>query len=558
MASKKTADTIFVNGRVLTLNSQSSISQGLAVQGNRIRAVGGNTSMKRLAGRTTKIVDLKGKSMMPGFIDGHAHMDREGLKYIYPSLERARSIKDIQNIIRREVKRKKPGEWIITMPLGTPPYYDDAQATLKEDRLPNRKDLDAVAPDNPVYIKGAWSFWGEPPIITVANSLALKKAGIGKSTRSPHKGIRIEKEPRTGKPNGIFREYNLTPVLEHTLFKVVPGFTAKQRVTALRKSMRLYNEYGITSVYEGHGVTAEVMSAYRELWSKKQQTVRAYLALSPTWNSIAEAEDAIRACSLIAEQGKGDEWLKIGGMYIEYGGDSRLAKLRAQCCLHSDWAGFDYKANTPEEYRTLIELIAGNKIRINTYVGGDLEGPLHALEDLAKTVSLKQLRIVFVHLKIASPDQIKRMRKLNIHSTCTPFNHLCQRGTYLLNDNVNINDAVPLKGLLRAKIPAALSTDNLPFNPMETLWAAEARQDFGSGQIIAAKQRIPREELLRGFTSVGASLSFEEDLKGTLEPGKLADLVVLSEDPLKVSTEELRNIEVKLTMVVGKVVYQRN
>ena len=557
VATGTSPDFILLNGRVLTLDEHFSVARGLAVQGSRIQAVGGTAALRRLAGPRTEVLDLRGKTVMPGFVDAHAHMDREGLKHLCPTVAGARSIEDIQSIVRQQVKRKKPGEWIVTMPLGEPPFYFDPVDILREGRPPRREDLDVVAPRNPVYIRGIWGYWGRPPIISVANSLALQLADIHRGTRAPHRAVKIEKDPQTGEPTGVFREYNFIPTLEFTLFRIVPRFTAADRLKALRHSMRLYNESGITSVYEGHGVAPEVISAYQELWARREQTVRAYLVLSPTWRSTSDAVRVMADWSAFAGPGFGDDWLKIGGVFLEYGGDRRLNRIRDREFPYTGWAGFFYKAHTPEEYRMLAELAVRHRLRIHTYVAEDVEAPLRILENLAQHIPLKDLRTVFVHLLFASRDQIRRMRQLNIHPTCIPFNHLFKRGVYLLDNPRQAAKAVPLRSLLKAGIPGALSTDNVPHNPMRILWAAEARKERTTGQVLGTQERIPREDLLRGFTSCAAYLSFEEEQKGSLVAGRLADLIILSENPLKVSTEELKNIEVLLTMVGGRIVHQK-
>jgi len=444
------------------------------------------------------------------------------------------------------------------MPLGEPPHYTDPQNQLKEGRLPRREDLDAVAPENPVYIRGIWGYWGDLPITSVANSLALAMASIDAETDAPHGNIEIEKDSQTGEPTGIFREHSFIPTLEFTLFKVVPRFTAAERLKSLRHSMKIYNQYGYTSIYEGHGVAPEVISAYRELWSRGELTVRTYLPLSPTWQSRADAERVLLAWSTFAGRGFGDEWLKFGGVFLECGGDPCAAEFVGREFPYTGWGGFFPKANTLEEYAMLAELAVRHRLRFSTYVGHDLEGPLRILEDLAEQYTVTDLRIVFFHLKFASDDQIQRMRRLNIHSTCTPYANLYKGGGQLLEDPKGAVNAIPLRSLLQSGCPCTLTTDNIPVNPMASLWAAEARQALSNGQVLGTQERLPREELLRCFTSYAANLTFEENQKGTLEVGKLADLVVLSENPMNVSTDGLRGLEVLLTMVGGKVVYQKN
>ena len=172
--NKPIADSVHYNGKVITVDDRFSIRQAIAVSGERVLATGSDTEMLTLAGSHTRRVDLRGRAVMPGLIDTHAHMDREGLKQVCPSLAGAKSIDDIKRIIERLVREAKPGEWIVTMPVGDPPSYWDVPNTLKEGRFPNRHDLDEVAPHNPVFIRPIWGFWRHRlPLTSAANSAAL-------------------------------------------------------------------------------------------------------------------------------------------------------------------------------------------------------------------------------------------------------------------------------------------------------------------------------------------------------------------------------------------------
>ena len=180
-------------------------------------------------------------------------MDREGLKGIFPSLQGACSIDEILAIIKQEVSTKRPGEWVVMMPIGDPPNYVDMPESLKEGHWPTRWQLDQVSPDNPVYIKGIWTPWNVPPSVSIANSMALGLAGIDRDVQSPDPTVIIERNA-DGEPNGVFIDNNRYPTVEFTLMKVVPRFTHAQRVSALKESMRAYNSVGTTGIYEGHGV----------------------------------------------------------------------------------------------------------------------------------------------------------------------------------------------------------------------------------------------------------------------------------------------------------------
>jgi len=180
------AGTILRNGKIVTVDAAFTIAQSVAVAGDRIIAVGPNDAMAAHAGPATRIIDLKGKTVVPGLIDGHAHMDREALRSVFPSLGHVRSIRDIQDRIAELARGKRPGEWIVTMPIGDPPYYFDVPEILAEKRWPTRQELDAAAPNNPVYIRAIWGFWrGTFPLVSCANTAALQRAGIRRDTASP-------------------------------------------------------------------------------------------------------------------------------------------------------------------------------------------------------------------------------------------------------------------------------------------------------------------------------------------------------------------------------------
>src|SRR5216683_4282216 len=163
-----------------------TVAEAVAITGERVAAVGPNAAMAAFTAPATRIVDLQGKTVVPGLIDGHAHMDREGLKNIFPSLGRVRSIRDIQDRIAELARKANPGEWIVTMPIGDPPFYFDVPDILAEKRWPTRQDLDVAAPNNPVFIRSIWGFWrSTPPLVSCANTEALQRAGITRNTVSP-------------------------------------------------------------------------------------------------------------------------------------------------------------------------------------------------------------------------------------------------------------------------------------------------------------------------------------------------------------------------------------
>ena len=232
----------------------------------------------------TQLFDMKGRTITPGLIDSHAHMDREALRRIFPSLGPVRSIKDIQDRIAEIARSKKPGEWIVTMPIGDPPFYVGVPDSLAERRWPTRQELDAAAPNNPVYIRPIWGYWrGTFPLVSCANTAALTRAGITRDTVAPVPSVTIEKDGN-GDPTGVFFEEEFAPLVELIWFRDAASFTAADRLRTLPESAKAYHSFGTTSIFEGHGVANELLRTYRRAHHAGTLTMRSTLALSANWS----------------------------------------------------------------------------------------------------------------------------------------------------------------------------------------------------------------------------------------------------------------------------------
>lgn len=289
-------DLILHSACIHTCSGHTEPCQAIALTGPLIAAVGTNADVLALRGPSTRVLDLQGRAVIPGMTDGHAHMDREGLRHHLPDLSDAHSIQDILDVIADEAANTPAGQWIVTQPIGRPPEYQDPLAALKEGRYPTRRDLDAVSPNHPVYIRPIWGYWrNQPPLVSVANSLALQRAGVTAETRAPSPDITIDRDD-AGEPTGVFIERTLVPVVEHSLMRAAPGFSVDQRVSGLRHAMAVYNRYGTTAVFEGHGVADEVLEAYQRVHRQGEDSVRATLVFSPNWavRASGEASDLLR------------------------------------------------------------------------------------------------------------------------------------------------------------------------------------------------------------------------------------------------------------------------
>ena len=407
------ADLALTGGKIVTLDARSRTVSALAIRGDRIAALGTDEEIAPLIGPGTRRIDLRGRLAVPGLFDGHAHMDREGLKRKWPSLAGARSIDDILQIVEKLVRGAAPGEWIVTMPVGEPPLYEGLPDALAERRWPTRHDLDRVAPDHPVYIRAIWGHWRNTlPLVSIANTRALALAGIDRHTRPPAPSIEIQRDA-AGEPTGVLIEHTYKPLVEHTLMAVAPRFTLEDRVAGLAESMRVYNRCGTTSVFEGHGISAEVLAAYQALRERGRPSVRAHLLWSPAWPSAEPG--AVTALlrswgAWLARRGLGDEYLRVGGLYTEseYTEENRL---RGATSPYTGWASFSYLAALPED--VMVEMMieaARHHIRVGSFTPNILD----LYERVNRAVPIVDRRWIIEHIGVYGAEEIARIRALGL------------------------------------------------------------------------------------------------------------------------------------------------
>ena len=553
------ADLILKRGKIITVDRAFTIAEAIAIAGERILAVGREPEMAPHFAPWTRVIDLNGLSVIPGLIDGHAHLDREGLKRAFPALGRVRSIRDIQDRIAELAAKARPGEWIVTMPIGDPPYYFDVPDILTEQRWPTRHDLDAAAPNNPVYIRAIWGFWRHSlPLVSCANSEALRRAGITRDSISPVTSLRIEKDDN-GEPTGVFVENEMQPIAELIYFRNAAGFTRADRAHALPLSAQAYHAHGTTSVFEEHGVATEVLRAYKDAQRNGELTMRATLAFSANWKTVGNAPLApfIEAwAGWLGEPSLGDDWLKVSGLYVNIG-RRPSDEMRASASPYTGWAGFNYDTGLPRErVKELLLACAANEIRAicNANVS---PGLLDLLEEVDREVGLTGRRWVVGHLSILSPRDIERIARMGLLVTPHTNEFIYKEGRSIQArlPPERRSENTPLRDLIAAGVRVGLVTDNVPVSMFWPIWQAVARRARDSEEPIAPEQALTREQTVRCATENGAWLTFDENIKGSLEPGKLADLAVLTADPLTVEERNLRDIAAVMTMIGGRIVH---
>ncbi len=551
------ADIILSGGKIITADARFSIAQSVAIRAGRFIAVGDDAMVQRHAAPHTRHIALDGRTVLPGLIDGHAHMDREGLKDVFPSLAGCRSIASIQARIAELAKDKAPGEWIVTMPVGDPPFYWDLPESLAEGRWPTRAELDDAAPRNPVYIRPIWGFWRHSlPLVSIANTLALKRAGITRETAPPHPSVTIRKDA-TGEPDGVIIEQGYVPLMELAAFHMAPGFSHAHRVAGLPRAAAMYHAFGTTSIYEEHGVAAELLAAYREVHAAGKLTMRSHLALSPDWRGMegVSMERLIGGWAhQLAGAGLGDDMLRLSGLITEIGRTTDNA-LRAAAAPYTGWAGFNYDMGLDRE-RAKEMLIACARHGIRAI--GIWPNMLDLFAEVNEVVPIRDLRWVLGHIAVLSREQVHRIRDLGLVLTTHTNRYIYKEG-HLLAERHKLPDEdsiAPLRWLEEAGVTYALATDNVPVSMFHPIWQAVSRESMHTRRQVGATQAISRESAIRAATNAGAYVTMSERDKGAIEPGKLADLAVLTADPLTVELPALRDIAAEMTMVGGDIVHQ--
>lgn len=541
------------NARIHTFDDARPSAHAIALVNGRVAAL--DDAALALADHGARSVDLQGATVIPGINDTHAHMEREGLKALRPSLADARSVADVLRVVREQARATPAGEYVVTMPVGTPPYYFGGAAQLAEGRLPTRQELDAVAPHHPVYIPAPFGNWGKPPGTAALNSLALARNGLTPDSTPQVGGIELLRDA-AGQLTGHIVERNARPAVEFDLLPNVPRFGFADRLKGLRLSQQRYHAKGTTSIYEGHGSAPQTISVYRKLWEDGELTMRSTLVVSPTWGDLDEAARAMRDWLATARgRGLGDPWLRVSGIHIAYGGDPVTA-----CCARANlpdtgWSGFVEQAVTPADFRALCLLAAEHDLRVNVIVSDKLHEVVPVLREVNARFPLAGRRWVIQHIARARRDDLQALKALDVLVTTIPTYFLWKGGAAYLDEADGGDSVVAHNTMLELGLPLSLATDNIPYDPFFSLWVAGVRQERLTGRVIGAGQALSARAALHAFTVAGARLSFDEDWKGPLTPGFAADLAVLDRDPLDLPPDAWRDIQCALTVVGGHVVH---
>jgi predicted amidohydrolase YtcJ len=525
------ADTVLLNGKIVTVDDRFTIAEALAVKNERIVAVGRTADIEKLKGPATRVVDLNGRNVIPGLIDNHAHFMRAA-EYWHREvrLDGVTSHKEALDLIRKKVGESKPGEWVVVLGGWSEEQFTD------EPRGFTKTELDGIAPNNPIALQLFY-------FRVYANSAALKAMGIEPTTPDPS-GIKSEKDDNgqlTGSLNG-------GPAVG--LLRAKLGEVARDKaVENARLLMHDLNRMGITAFQDqgGTGIKASHIEAFRIARDSGQMTVRSFYNFYEEPRSAADVDNLIGRMAQI-KPFQGDDWFDLTGY-----GETLYFPLHDALLVKAT----NPSAEALQLWQRLGLALAKNGIHLNVHaqLRGSIEGFLTAMEAINKERPIKGLRWTFSHLDQAQPQDLERMKRLNVYAQI--HSRPTIQGALMIRVHGDLTyDMPPLRLIQDSGVPWGLGSDATavtPSSPFYTLWWAVTGKMIGGKQVL--RQTISREEALIAHTRANAVFLFQEGNLGSLARGKYADLLVLDRDYLTVPVEEISAIKPLMTIVGGRIVY---
>lgn len=536
-----------INGNIITVNGEDEINEAVLIKGNRIVSTGQNRDIEGLIDEETKVIDLKGRSVVPGFIDTHSHPilnglfgDTEDASIINTSYDNCPSIKDILVLVKKAAEKRGPGVWISMM------GYD--QNTILEKRHVTMEELSEAAPLNPVQCMRACGH------ISVYNEEALKQIEV----YSPSHALKYPKnevEVKDGRLTGIVKDHT------HFLLWSKVIYTEEQQLSAIDKSNRLLLENGITSVHDAGQFGKLSHKLMQRVCKERRFKPREYLMIHSIYGKIFSIKENELFISSGFETGLGDEYFRIGtSKFMIDGGSSGPS-----CAMREPYS---HEPHMPyilgwerEEVAEYIKYLNDNGCQATAHAVGDLaiEYMVEGYEKAFSKNPRPELRHRIEHTAIVDEDLVKRMADLNIYPSLNPGFISWNGRNYTKYFGERMEYFMALKTMIKHGVKASIASDapSGPVNSMEILDACINRTDRVTGDEIMGDQKISLLDAIKMYTLNGAYASFEEGIKGSIEPGKLADMVILSENLLSYPLENIRNVKVDTTIIDGIIEYQR-
>jgi len=528
----KDTTLIIANANIWTGNPDQPQARAMAIAGDKILAVGSTAEIIKLAGAKTKTIDANGRFIVPGFHDAHLHFLSGGFNLASVQLRTAESKEEFVRRIAEYTKTIEPGTWITG---------GDWDHTLWGGELPTKDWIDTVAPDNPVWVNRLDGH------MALANSLALAAGGVDASTADIAGGTIVR--DTDGNPTGILKDNAMDPVT-----RVEPEPPDSLKFRALKAAMKYVNRQGVTSI--GHMGTWDDLRIFQAGYKQGLFTTRvsANVPLS-TWKRLEEK---------ITAEGNGDEWLRWGGLKSFMDGSLGSHTAAFFEPFIDDTTNTGLLVNDPEELYALYQAADAAGLQLATHAIGDraISIILDLYSRVADVNGDRDRRFRIEHSQHIHPKDFVRYRDLDVIASMQPY-HCIDDGRW----------AEPYIGYERCKTTYAFRTLAehgvtmsfgsdwyvAPPTPIEGIYAAVTRRtlDDKNPNGWIPEEKLTVNEALRAYTIDAAYATFEENIKGSLEPGKLADFVVIDKDLTTIPPETIRDAEVVMTIVNGKVVFEK-
>jgi predicted amidohydrolase YtcJ len=519
-----------LNGKVITVDTNSTIAQAVAVRDGLIQAVGADGEISPLVGEATQVIDLGGRAVTPGLIDSHNHFQVMGLmnSYYIPFLPPdVVTAEDLRAALAEVAANTDEGEWIIGYLL-----------IIQGVGLPSRHDLDAASPNNPVWLVQQGGHYGS------ANTVALEIAGITAATPDPPGGM-IGRDPN-GEPNGIFYNHRAMDLLRLH----VPQYTAEMVHDNIINVQPLFAGCGVTSFQDNNVRSLSNVQSYLDVGKQGGMYLRGAIYYTLEWPGDVER-------ALNEMEHYRDDFMRFAGFKFLLDGQLTMA----YCHEPHNGERWDMPTWDPQTYKDAVRALHDTGLQICVHCAGDaaIDLTLDAYEVAMNANPRSDPRHRIEHAVISKPESTQRMKDLGVVVCTQPqFIRLGGDGYIDLFGEERGRRAIVTREWLEAGVTVALSSDSPStpwYTPHATLIGAVTRATY-SNQRFEPDQALTMEEALWAHTMGSAYAAHEEDVKGSLEAGKMADLVVWSADPLSSTVQELWNSNIELTMVAGDIVHQ--
>ncbi len=559
VSAEDAADLILHNGKIVTVDRDFSVHEAIAVRGDKILRVGKNDDVLALGVEGTEVVDLGGKMVLPGLIDSHTHPNSAAMHEFDHPIPDMQTIADVLAYIRTRAKTLGEGKWIVVRQVFI--------TRLREQRYPTRAELDEAAPSNPVLFSTG-------PDASV-NSLALKLSGIGKEFQVTGAG-HIERDPATGEPTGILRSCTRYVKVE----SAIKPAAEEDRVRRLLELFADYHSVGITSIAD-RDADGSAVDRYRALNEHGKLSVRVSVSRSLDPNGPLDAiEEKLRELAAnplsIPSRAKADARLQIVGVktYLDGG------MLTGSAYLRQPWGVSDIYSIRDPEYRgvlmiprerllPIVRATVENGLQFTAHSVGDgaCATLLDVYEEVNKTLPIAKTRPCLTHANFQGRDLIDQAAMLGVVADIQPaWLYLDAHTLAAQFGEPRLRYFQPLKSLFESGVIVGGGSDHMqkigslrsvnPYNPFLGMWVAVTRQSKHRDRPLHAEEALSRAQAIRFYTSNNAYILFREQLVGSLQQGKLADLIVVDTDLLTCEADEIRDTQVLRTYVDGKLVYE--